>query len=329
MHAHIHRVALLLALALPLAVTGCGDKDDTATPPEADTDTDTDADTDSDTDADADSDADTDVATEEDCDDGVDDDKDGLVDCEDGDCADAPICEEQVCDDGLDDEGDGLTDCEDPDCWGPSCHPEGVKVQARGGALWRKQSGHATRLWGGYIWSYSWFDIHGTAQSTATGHATGVVRVLPSGATTWGGGSTISCDWSVASASLGRSSIISQNALGTSMHIYPWQGREGFHLDPGCRLDSSWFVPEVLFLGAYLDGFGLYTDYWTMGGGLIPAGGLWYALDTTSSTRWRTSTTTHSVRTSDHWSAGRTTFSSYRTFGFLITDSGDEILALP
>ncbi len=315
-----HTWLLLATLAL-----ACGEpKPEDSAPPEADADTDADTDADSD----ADSDADTDIATESDCDDGLDDDGDGLVDCEDGDCAEAEHCEELICDDGLDNEGDGLTDCEDDDCWGPHCHPLGVKVQATGGNLWRRASYIGERREGGYTWDRHWHTTEATLRSTATGWASGVVRVLPSGASGWGEGSTMSCDWSVASASLGRSELRYRNYWGGSVQVYPWQHRAGLTIEPGCRLDSTWFMPQTLFLGSYLLGKAVYTDYWEMSFLAVPGGARWYIISGTTGTTRRTSTTWSSVRTEDRWSVQGTTFARYRSSGFAVY-GGEELLALP
>ncbi len=315
-----HTWLLLATLAL-----ACGEpKPEDSAPPEADADTDADTDADSD----ADSDADTDIATESDCGDGLDDDGDGLVDCEDGDCAEAEHCEELICDDGLDNEGDGLTDCEDDDCWGPHCHPLGVKVQATGGSLWRRRSAHGERAWGGKTWGREGVYAEATAHSSIRGQASGVVRVLPWGASTWSGASPTSCTWTVSSVAAGKDSTQNQNYWGISVQYSPWMSRGDVHVEHGCRLQESWFLPPFLFFAGYYGPPALYTDVsaWFMGG--FPMGARFYLLSQVAHTDWAISTTWTSVRTEDRWSAGGTTYARYRSTGFAVY-GGEEILALP
>lgn len=178
------------------------------------------------------------------CGNGVDDDLDGTIDCEDADCVGAAGCSE-LCSDGLDNDGDGLLDCDDDECWGLGCHPEGVRAQVNTGQVTYERDYGAGR--GGYCgFFYDWDQSHTTITGRALG-VVGTVAVLPPGGA-WGGGSTTTCSWGVATASFGdRYRYVDSTTAFTSHTVTPVT-RAGVWVAPGCRLAGSAFLPDELWL---------------------------------------------------------------------------------
>jgi len=154
---------------------------------------------------------------------------------------------------------------------------------------------------------------------------------LPSGASSWGdGASAISCGWSVPSVALGRVSTMHHWEMGGSVVASVWHDRSGLAADPGCGLDSSWFLPEILLLARGAAGLGAYTSYSVRPSTVIYGGQRWYALDTTVTTgAWRTSTSGTSSRPSFGYVARWASNSAGGSTGFLVTDGGDMRIVRP
>ena len=191
------------------------------------------------------------------CDDGRDNDCDGLLDCEDDACETEAVCVgETDCDDGLDEDSDGYTDCDDDDCWSKACHT--TRARVLGGSMRAKivhnglavaddsgcgdeRNSSFTRAWGTAV------DV------------TGTVQVWSSAASTWR-----TCDWSVDTVELYwmhrdwervRRSTFTTPSDGTgcrattsSYAVTSWAepARAGFHVDSGCDVSGSWFLPDRL-----------------------------------------------------------------------------------
>ena len=199
-------------------------------------------------DNDCDGSVDNDASCVEDCTDGSDNDSDGLVDCEDGDCATDASCYED-CSDGSDNDLDGLTDCEDDDCWSvASCaHPGGVRSRVHGGGMVQDLVKST------YYWNWNQVSSHFHITSFYDYGATldsvwGTVRVLPEGASSWGTTSArTTCQWSVAGAYLRFVGEYHWQHNTAYLH-YEFHDvvRSGFYVEPGCRLESSWFLPGVV-----------------------------------------------------------------------------------
>ncbi len=239
------------------------------------------------------------------CDDGLDNDCDALVDCEDGGCAGVGSCGEVLCHDGLDDDADGLTDCDDDDCWGGECHPAGVKVQARGGHFTLRQDAETRWGIGPYYWSTSAWDCRGFHRRTSTGTMQvtglhGVVQVLPSGAAWSTTSARTSCSWSVDTAWRSQQWLAAFDHYRGGSSWSATLARSGFHIESGCRVAGSWFLPPR----PWRIGEVVYGDYLGWGGSLFYAYSPWYQLRTTTGTSWQhTSTTTNvcGTRTSASW----------------------------
>jgi hypothetical protein len=170
----------------------------------------------------------------EDCSDGHDTDCDGLLDCEDGECILEEICQED-CEDGDDNDLDGLTDCNDDDCWwiGMCQHPAGVRARVHGGEMWLTHESSDHHWSGG---SYEEVAHH----VEATG-VWGTVQVLPPYVSNWSTATAqTTCTWSIDTVTGG--SRFGDGSGGESRTC--GATRSGFTITPGCRLSSSWFLPD-------------------------------------------------------------------------------------
>ena len=213
-----------ISILILLAVGCSGDKGAT----NCDTDC-PDADAAADTDADTDTDPDTDTDTPaEDCGDGIDNDGDGLLDCEDGDCATDPLClPEGDCADDMD--NDGRTDCNDDDCWGNGC---AVTVANLNSATHvGRNYHHYTRAYYGSpacAGTYDYFNYF-----RAIVGATGTVQHMPASTPVWS-----TCTWGVGQTYWSGSQSGGTMGYGVT--------RVGFHIQSGCALDNSDFLPQYL-----------------------------------------------------------------------------------
>jgi len=186
---------------------------------------------------------------EEACGDGVDNDGDGLIDCEDATCAGDATCFED-CEDGVDNDGDGLADCEDDECAGPNCHPGGVYVTVQGGLMYenivetRIDSGYYA-MGGTWITPRYTYETHDARVESVWG----TVQVLPPGFADFDSTAARStCQWSYASGELYfrvNEYAIDYGGYGSHYSIGDTE-RAGFHVESGCRLGSSWFLPEAV-----------------------------------------------------------------------------------
>ncbi|MFH1465398.1 MAG: putative metal-binding motif-containing protein [Pseudomonadota bacterium] len=220
------------------------------------------------------------------CDDGADNDGDGLVDCEDGDCATDPSCSEaDACTDGADNDSDGLTDCDDDECWA-TCADAPYRA--------RVLDGHAHLVMQRRDVDMNIGSVHSSHAAQATNWAsagtgwatsvTGTLSVVPSAY--WTGAPIATCQWSLASASMHRSSS-GRNGLGLG-YALDLVARDGFTIEPGCGWSTSGFLPARLGpQGAVVR----YLGSWSAGAwGRMST--TWYGGSITSST----GTTAHTIR---------------------------------
>ncbi len=255
--------------------TDCEDEDCQGVPPCEQCDNDLDDDGDGLVDCEDDDCAEDEQCVEQDCGDGLDDDGDGLMDCEDGDCAEDEQCVELNCDDGLDSDDDGLVDCEDDDCWGPACHV-GVRVQPGTATLeqtWSRRRGLYDASIGVDEYLYRL-----RTSAVATGLA-GNIQVLPSWAHAWSTTTARStCTFVVDEIRFERSLIRTNSATFHNASVQ----RQGVSLEPGCRVTTSWVLPERLVI----HNSAAYRSWWC---GMGYYSGTWYRLSLLdSSVSWST-----------------------------------------
>ncbi len=224
----------------------------------------------------------------EDCENGVDDDGDGLLDCEDGDCSCLSSCYE-TCNDGVDNDDDGLVDCEDDECYAEACHPAGVRAQVHGGTVRM----HHERTYTHWHWEAHWgtdytniYWNYGLSASMSS--VWGTVRVPPAGYEDWSSvEAPDTCSWRVASGSFRHSHSFEfiVSGVDTGDRSFGPVTRNGFEVDEGCRLESSWFLPEVLMMEG--SGWGWSAPGFEGDAGVadLPLARPWYAGTVTSSTR--------------------------------------------
>ena len=247
----------------------------------------------------------------------MDDDGDGLMDCEDGDCALHEACTELVCDDGLDSDDDGLVDCADDDCWGGPCHPAGVRSRVTGGGAFERSFLIVESERGFARDAAAWFEATGIQ---------GQVQVLPAGVTSWGAtAARTTCSWSLDSVTARFISMQfsdpGSSHCSSGYRVSPAM-RSGLTVTPGCRLYSSWFLPEKLIVPQ--SGADVWADYWFAPCSLSGVATLWYPL--VSSTGW----STH-IRSTTTRGTASTVFQEYwaGTTHAVIGSGGSSFLQLP
>ena len=200
---------------------------------------------------------DPDCAAAERCEGGVDEDADGLVDCEDGDCFGRVPCTED-CSSNEDLDGDGLAGCQDDDCQAaPGCRL--TVAHLTGGSARR-------------VWDTSWFGFEdcdtGTTQwgtrverRIEVYDLVGTLQVQTAAASAWQ-----DCSFAVDEVRIEvpeRFDVV----RGSSSFSTAWAGRlhrEGFAIDPGCPVQTSGFLPEMVSF------YGRVVPDW--GGSLSPVG---------------------------------------------------------
>ena len=220
------------------------------------------------------------------CDDGADNDGDGLIDCEDGDCATDPSCTEAgFCMDGADNDSDGLADCDDDDCWA-TCADAPYRARVLGGQAHLVATHREVDINLGTV--HSPHAAHNTAWASVgsawASSVTGVLSVVPSAY--WTGAPIATCSWSVASASMRRTSA-GRNGYGYGYDLDP-VARAGFYVEPGCGWSTSGFLPARL---GPQDAVVRYLDSWSRTGwGRM--GTTWYGGSITGSS----SATAHTLR---------------------------------
>jgi hypothetical protein len=220
------------------------------------------------------------------CADGADNDHDGLVDCEDGDCAGDTSCTEAgSCMDGADNDSDGLTDCDDDECWS-TCADAPYRARVLGGrahliATRRDVDINIGTIHSPTVAHNTAWDSIGSAWAYSV---TGTLNVIPSAY--WTGAPIAACQWSVASASMARSTSGRNGAAwGYTLDSV---ARGGFYVEPGCGWSTSGFLPARLGpMGADV----YYLDSW-IGGAWNRHSTTWYGGSVTGST----GTTAHTLR---------------------------------
>jgi hypothetical protein len=133
----------------------------------------------------------------------------------------------------------------------------------------------------------------------------------------------------VATVAFGGTRTHSSNYWGNSTRFEPWLARGGFHLEPGCGFEDSWFLPQTLFFHEWYEGPTVYTSYAVVPWEIYGMGARWYDLGTVKQVGWRTSTTWSSIRTEDLWEVHGSTWTAFAWTDFSVGSEGDERAVRP